>query len=79
MCFSKVVYRYSMLNQSEDNNFDEEIERTLTGGSHPHPMFGDASDEEVRELSWFELAWASLFGNRDYVSVCSVCQWLSVL
>ncbi|KAL8622054.1 hypothetical protein ACOMHN_056539 [Nucella lapillus] len=39
----KVVYRYSMLNQTDDKNFDEEIERTLTGSQ---PVFGETSDEE---------------------------------
>ncbi|XP_076469202.1 sortilin-like [Babylonia areolata] len=39
----KVVYRYSMLNQTDDKDFDEEIERTLTGSTH---VFGEMSDEE---------------------------------
>ena len=38
-----------MLNQGDnDKDFDEEIERTLTG-EQTHPIFGD-SDEEVSDL-----------------------------
>lgn len=41
----KVVYRYSMLNQNDDKDFDAEIEKTLTGET-TQPVFTDVSDEE---------------------------------
>jgi hypothetical protein len=47
--FSKVVYRYSMLNQNEDKDVDQDIERVLTGET-AHPVFSNASDEEVGAL-----------------------------
>ena len=53
-----------MLNQGEDKDLDEEIERTLTG-SHAHPLFGDGSDEEVCEPCGFQLSWSWLLWNQD--------------